>query len=153
KSAVLERLREMLGAVEDAVRRSHGEGEDGPSRIAVDSPAMSAIGPVVAANRRGVLLWRDHPSPWLAGLGEDADDCALWRGAWSARPHMMVPKEDDALPLRFDRFAVGILGTLEADQLAHLETADPGLVSRFLFAWPDAASFCPFRERRQSKAD
>jgi hypothetical protein len=153
KSAVLERLRDILGTIESAIRRSHGEPEDGPSRIAVDTPAVSAIAPVVAANPRGVLLWRDHPSPWLAALGQDVDERGLWRGAWSARPLAMAAEQDDAPPLRLERFAVGILGTVEPDQLAQLESADPGLVSRFLYAWPDAAPFCPFRERRLSKAD
>jgi hypothetical protein len=153
KSAVLERLREMLAAVESAIRRSRGEPEDGPSCIAVDTPAPSAIAARVAANPRGVLLWRDHPSSWLTNLGHDSDECGLWRRAWSARPVAVAPEDDDAPSLRLERFAVGILGTLEPDHLTQLETGDPGLVSRFLFAWPDAAPFCPFRERRQSKAD
>jgi hypothetical protein len=152
KSAVLDRLRETLGTLESTIRRSHGAGEDSALCIAVDSPAISVIAPVVAANPRGVLLWRDHPSPWLVGLGDDADQCSLWRQAWSARPLTIMP-EHDAPPLRLERFAVGILGTLEPDQLPALELANPGLVSRFLYAWPDPAPFCPFRERRQSKAD
>ncbi|MBV8188088.1 MAG: DUF3987 domain-containing protein [Alphaproteobacteria bacterium] len=153
KSAVLERLREVLGTVEASVRRSHGQSDDGPSCIAVDTPALGDIAPVVAANPRGVLLWRDHPSAWLGTLAQDRDACAAWRGAWSARPFAMARARDGALPLRLNRLAVGILGTLEPEQLAELEAADGGLVSRFLYAWPDAAPFCRFAERRQSKAD
>lgn len=153
KSAVLERLREILGTIEAAVRRSHGEPEDGPSCIAVDTPTLGDIAPVVAANPRGVVLWRDHPSAWLRTLGEDADGCAAWRRAWSARRFTTPPAEDDAPPLRLERFAVGILGTLEPEHLTELDLADGGLASRFLYAWPDAAPFCPFAERRQSKAD
>jgi len=106
----------------------------------------------VAANPRGVLLWRDHPSsPWLAELGRSAEDCAHWRQAWSARGVTLEDRGEP--PLQIDRLAVSVLGTIEPDLLAQLESADRGLAGRFLYSWPDPAPFCPFRERRKSNAE
>lgn len=85
KSPVLERLRGVLATIETLIRRSQGGREGGPARIVVGNASIRAIAQAVAGNPRGVLLWRDHPSPWLAELGRSADDCAHWRQAWSAR--------------------------------------------------------------------
>ena len=143
-AGVLERLRQMLLTIERAAA----------GRIVVDTPtdkgpdkeAIAELARIVAANPRGVLLWRDQPSAWLAGLGRHPADCASWRRAWSARP-LTLPA------LSLERFAVGILGTLEPEQLAQIDGADPGLAARFLYAWPQPAPFCPFGERRLSKTD
>jgi hypothetical protein len=151
KSPVLERLRGVLATIETLIRRSQGGREGGPARIVVGSASIRAIAQVVAGNPRGVLLWRDHPSPWLAELGRSADDCAHWRQAWSARGVTLEDRGEP--PLQLDRLAVSVLGTIEPDLLAQLESADRGLAGRFLYSWPDPAPFCPFRERRKSNAE
>ena len=151
KSPVLERLRELLATIETLIRRSQGGREGGPARIVVGNASIRAIAQVVAGNPRGVLLWRDHPSPWLAELGRSADDCAHWRQAWSARRVTLEDRGEP--PLQLDRLAVSVLGTIEPDLLAQLESADRGLAGRFLYSWPDPAPFCPFRERRKSNAE
>jgi hypothetical protein len=151
KSPVLERLRELLATIETLIRRSQGGREGGPARIVVGNASIRAIAQVVAGNPRGVLLWRDHPSPWLAQLAGSADDCAHWRQAWSARGVTLEDRGEP--PLQLDRLAVSVLGTIEPDLLAQLESADRGLAGRFLYSWPDPAPFCPFRERRKSNAE
>jgi hypothetical protein len=151
KSPVLERVRGVLASIEARLRRSEGEREGGSARIVVGNPSIRAIAQAVAGNPRGVLLWRDHPSPWLAELGRSADDCAHWRQAWSARGVTLEDRGEP--PLQLDRLAVSVLGTIEPDLLAQLESADRGLAGRFLYSWPDPATFCPFRERRKSNAE
>ena len=152
KSPVLERLRGMLATIETLIRRSQGGREGGPARIVVGNASIRAIAQVVAGNPRGVLLWRNHPSsPWLAELGRSAEDCAHWRQAWSARGVTLEDRGEP--PLQLDRLAVSVLGTIEPDLLAQLESADRGLAGRFLYSWPDPAPFCPFRERRKSNAE
>jgi hypothetical protein len=151
KSPVLERLRGVLTTIETLIRRSQGGREGGPARIVVGNASIRSIAQAVAGNPRGVLLWRDHPSPWLAELGRSADDCAHWRQAWSARGVTLEDRSEP--PLQLDRLAVSVLGTIEPDLLAQLESADRGLAGRFLYAWPDPAPFCPFRERRKSNAE
>jgi hypothetical protein len=151
KSPVLERVRGVLASIEARLRRSEGEREGGSARIVVGNPSIRAIAQAVAGNPRGVLLWRDHPSSWLAELGRSADDCAHWRQAWSARGVTLEDRSEP--PLQLDRLAVSVLCTIEPDLLAQLGSADQGLAARFLYAWPDPAPFCPFRERRKSNAD
>jgi|HubBroStandDraft_6_1064221.scaffolds.fasta_scaffold235107_1 hypothetical protein len=151
KSPLLERLRGVLATIETLIRRSQGGRDGGPARIVVGNASIRAIAQVVAGNPRGVLLWRDHPSPWLAELGRSADDCAHWRQAWSARGVTLEDRGEP--PLQLDRLAVSVLGTIEPDLLAQLESADRGLAGRFLYSWPDPAPFCPFRERRKSNAE
>lgn len=141
----------MLATIETLIRRSQGGREGGPARIVVGNASIRAIAQAVAGNPRGVLLWRDHPSPWLAELGRSADDCAHWRQAWSARGITLEDRGEP--PLQLDRLAVSVLGTIEPDLLAQLESADRGLAGRFLYSWPDPAPFCPFRERRKSDAE
>jgi hypothetical protein len=151
KSPVLERVRGVLASIEARLRRSEGEREGGSARIVVGNPSIRAIAHAVAGNPRGVLLWRDHPSSWLAELGRSADDCAHWRQAWSARGVTLEDRSEP--PLQLDRLAVSVLCTIEPDLLAQLGSADQGLAARFLYAWPDPAPFCPFRERRKSNAE
>jgi hypothetical protein len=161
---VLERLRRMLETVESTLGGGHRGGPAAPGaavrpalRLVVDPPAardaIAELAGIVADNPRGVLLWCEEPSAWLADLGRDAAQCALWRRAWSGRPLALPGRSAGPPALRLERFAVGILGTLEPERLGQLDHADPGLAARFLYAWPQPAPFCRFGERRQSKAE
>jgi len=44
-----------------------GEGE-APPRIVVTCSELEALAEAVATNPRGVVLWRDEPTAWLADL-------------------------------------------------------------------------------------
>jgi hypothetical protein len=153
KSPALATVRRVLASVEAKARTSEGEREGGPTRIVVGSPSIKALAQIVSGNPRGVLLWRDRPSPWLAELGKRGDEeRAHWLEAWSAGPVAVEDRSGAALEL--ERFAVSVLGTLQPDRLPKaLEAADDGLAARFLYAWPDPPPYCPLRERRKSRAD
>jgi hypothetical protein len=153
KSPALARVRGLLASIEAKLRAGKGEREGGPTRILVGNPAVKAIARAVSGNPRGVLLWRDRPSPWLADLGSrGADDRAHWLEAWSAGPVTIEDRRDP--PLHLDRLPVSVLGTIQPNRLSEaLETADDGLAARFLYSWPDPPPYCPLRERRKSKAD
>ena len=148
KSPALAAVRRVLAAVEAKARTSEGEREGGPTRLVVGSPSIKALARTVSGNPRGVLLWRDRPSPWLAELGKRGEEeRAHWLEAWSAGPVALEDRSGAALEL--ERFAVSVLGTLHPDGLTKaLEMADDGLAARFLYAWPDPAPYCPLRERR-----
>ena len=152
KSPALARVRGLLASVEAELRAGEGEREGGPSRILVGNSSINALARAVSGNPRGVLLWRDQPSPWLADLGNDADDRGHWLDAWSAGSVTVEDRRDP--PLNLDRFPVSVLGTIQPARLSEaLEAADDGLAARFLYSWPDPPAFCPLRERRKSKAD
>ena len=149
KSPALAAVRRMLASVEAKARTSEGEREGGPTRIVVGSPSIKALARLVSGNPRGVLLWRDRPSPWLAELGKRGEEeRAHWLEAWSAGPVAVEDRSGAALEL--ERFAVSVLGTLQPDRLPKaLEAADDGLAARFLYSWPDPPPYCPLRERRE----
>jgi uncharacterized protein DUF3987 len=161
KSPALARVKSLLLTLEAEQRASEGPGEgasedtrDGePSRILVANASMRALARAVSANPRGVLLWRDWPSPWLADLGgRGENDRAHWLEAWSAGA--VTVEDPRERPINLDRFAVSVLGTLKPENLAEaLAAADNGLAARFLYSWPDPPAYCPLRERRKSKAD
>ncbi len=126
KTSALETIRQPLATVEKLLQR-----DSGARKIVIADPAFAALAGAVKASPAGVLLWRDDPSAWLAGLGRDARSREDGRGwlldAWSAR----APAACD------QRLAVSIVGSLHAERLgAALADADDGLAARFLFAWP-----------------
>ena len=42
---------------------------EGGAPVVVSDAALPALEKAVAKRRQGVLLWRDEPTAWLAGLG------------------------------------------------------------------------------------
>ncbi len=115
-----------------------------PARIVVDEASLAALGEAVAANPRGVVLWRDAPSAWLAELGQPArgrggssSGRACWLDAWQAGD------------VRRGRFAVSVVGALHPERLAEqLSGSEDGLAARLLYAWPYPPPYCPLKERR-----
>ncbi len=154
KSAALTPLRRLLEAVEqdrqagDGERRAaHAERvEKGgetlpfvPSQVVADDADPAVLAAIVAANPRGLLLWRDGPAVRIDG-GEDDADRALWRAAWEARGVTVTRPRQPALVV--PHFPVSIVATprpqpLRASlQKLSRETGDDSLVARFLYAWP-----------------
>ena len=97
----------------------------------------------MAQRRQGVLLWRDEPTAWLAGLGRKTRRDESKRGGfldtWGAI----------GLPWGREKTAVSIVGSLDPERLdaALLGTGD-GLAARFLYVWPGPA---PYRSLRTLK--
>jgi uncharacterized protein DUF3987 len=153
KSPAIARIKRVMGTLEAEQRASAGPSDGESLRILVANPSLAALARAVAANPRGVLLWRDRPSPWLGDLGRRGeDDRAHWLEAWSAGSVTVENRGDP--PVAIDKFAVSVLGTLQPEHLSEaLSAGDDGLAARFLYAWPDPAPYCPLRERRRSKAD
>ena len=138
KTPALEWLRRPLGTVERVLAR------EGGAPVVVSDAALPALEKAVAQRRQGVLLWRDEPTAWLAGLGRKSRRDESRRGAfldtWGAI----------GLPWgRGDKTAVSIVGSLDPERLdaALLGTGD-GLAARFLYVWPGPA---PYRSLRTVK--
>jgi Protein of unknown function (DUF3987) len=137
KTPALEWLRRPLGTVERVLAREGG----GP--VVVTDAALPALEKAVAKRRQGVLLWRDEPTAWLAGLGRKSRRDESKRGpfldTWGAI----------GFPWGRDKTAVSIVGSLDPEQLdaALLGTGD-GLAARFLYVWPGPA---PYRSLRAVK--
>jgi uncharacterized protein DUF3987 len=137
KTPALEWLRRPLGTVERVLAR------EGGAPVVVSDAALPALEKAVAQRRQGVLLWRDEPTAWLAGLGRKTRRDESKRGpfldTWGAI----------GLPWGRDKTAVSIVGSLDPERLdAALEGTGDGLAARFLYVWPGPA---PYRSLRSVK--
>ncbi len=106
KTPALEWLRRPLGTVEGVLAR------EGGAPVVVSDAALPALEKAVAKRRQGVLLWRDEPTAWLAGLGRKSRRDESRRGpfldTWGAI----------GLPWgRGDKPAVSIVGSLDPERL------------------------------------
>jgi Protein of unknown function (DUF3987) len=132
KTPALEWLRRPLGTVERVLAREGG----GP--VVVSDASLPALEKAVAKRRQGVLLWRDEPTAWLAGLGRKSRRGGFL-DTWGAI----------GFPWGRDKTAVSIVGSLDPEQLdAALEGTGDGLAARFLYVWPGPA---PYRSLRALK--
>ena len=137
KTPALEWLRRPLGTVERVLAR------EGGAPVVVSDASLPALEKAVAKRRQGVLLWRDEPTAWLAGLGRKSRRDESRRGpfldTWGAI----------GLPWGRDKTAVSIVGSLDPERLdAALEGTGDGLAARFLYVWPGPA---PYRSLRTVK--
>lgn len=122
KSPAIAPMRELLATLEAE------QGED--KRVSVvDETSLSAVADAVAANPRGVVLWRDDGADWLAGLADAAR--GHWLQAWSAQPLSLGAR-------RLERFAASLLLAFAPERLGELMASEE-LAGRFLFAWPALA--------------
>jgi hypothetical protein len=143
KTPALEWLRRPLGTVERVLAR------EGGAPVVVSDAALPALEKAVAKRRQGVLLWRDEPTAWLAGLGRKTRRDESSRGpfldTWGAA----------GLPWgRGDKPAVSIMGSLDPERLdAALEGAGDGLAARFLYVWPGPAPYRSLRALKPTRED
>jgi hypothetical protein len=141
KTPALDWLRRPLGAVERMLAR------EGGAPVVVSDASLPALEKAVARRPQGVLLWRDEPTAWLAGLGRKSRRDESRRGpfldTWGA---IGFPWSRDKSAVST---AVSIVGSLDPERLdAALEGAGDGLAARFLYVWPGPA---PYRSLRTVK--
>lgn len=127
-----------------------------PAQLVIADATMEALADVVAGNPRGVILWRDELSAWLANLGRYANggsDRAHWLEAWAAAG-VTVNRRSRTQPLHLARFPVSVIGTIQPDRIAEaLSGADDGMAARFLYVWPEAPDYTPLMDRLMPSDD
>ncbi|MFG1329628.1 DUF3987 domain-containing protein [Xanthobacter autotrophicus] len=140
-----------------AVPLSVPEGMEEPAkpflgRVMVQDATIEKLAHIAQGNPKGFLSFHDE----LAGLfasfgrysGSGGADRTFWLQAYNGRSHIVDRvKADD--PIRIPHLAIGIVGGIQPDRAAELITGtDDGLVSRFLWCWPDPVpGFTVARER------
>ena len=151
KSSALAPMRRLLGSLEeerrgldDERRERHAEQAKAagaceafvPSQIVVADAAVESIAEAISGNPRGVILWRDAPSAWLAGPQRPH-----WLQGWDAGA-VTIERQRGKTPLRLESFPVSVLATMQPDRLKEaLREDDDGLAARFLYAWPGAQPY------------
>ena len=135
-------MRRPLGTVERVLAR------EGGAPVVVSDAALPALEKAVAKRRQGVLLWRDEPTAWLAGLGRKSRRDESRRGGfldtWGAV----------GLPWGRDKTAVSIVGSLDPERLdAALAGTGDGLAARFLYVWPGPAPYRSLRALKPTRED
>jgi len=127
-----------------------------PSQIVVADATMEALADVVAGNPRGVILWRDELTAWLANLGRYASggsDRAHWLEAWAAAG-ITVNRRSRTQPLHLPKFPVSVVGSIQPDRLAEaFQGSDDGMAARFLYAWPEVPKYISLKDRRIARDD
>ena len=90
-----------------------------PSQIVVADATMEALADVVSGNPRGVILWRDELTAWLANLGRysGGTDRAHWLEAWAAAG-ITVNRRSRPQPLHLPNRAAQFRRRFRSRQLA-----------------------------------
>jgi len=151
KSRALASMHRLLGSIEEE-RRAHDDGrrEHHESQVVTAEITLEAVGDIVRANPRGVIVWRDEASAWLGELGENV---VHWRQAWDAGA-VTIDRQRAQAPLQLGNFPVSILGTIQPDRLQEtLHESDDGLAACFVHAWPGAQPYRSLADRKIARDD
>jgi hypothetical protein len=108
-------------------------------RVTTSDTTIEKAAELLSGNVRGLSLWRDELSSWIANLEKYGEgDRAFWLEAYGARSYT-VDRKKLARPLLVRFLAISILGGIQPERLAALLMAgeDDGLTARFLFTWPE----------------
>jgi len=111
-------------------------------RFAVRDATTQRLARMMAANPRGLLLFRDELAGWLGAMdrynnGAGADR-AFWLEAYGGRRFTVdTVKDGDNAPM-IDHLTIGIIGALTVDKgrAVMAEQDNDGLAARFLHVWP-----------------
>jgi len=151
--AVLERAKAERAQWQDAVKAATRNGAATPivpaaaelpdepvrRRLLVQDATPESMCELLSSNINGMLHMRDELSGWLASFdryspgGRD-----FWLEAYGGRS-FVVDRKGASGPVTVPFNGVSVLGGIQPEKLTEclLNTADDGLVPRFLWAWPD----------------
>lgn len=105
-------------------------------KIYIDDATAQATAEVAAANRKGLLLFRDELSGWWSSFGQLGGE-QFWLKAFGARPHTVNRKRE--MPIHVPRLAVSVLGGAQPDTIRSFVESknNKGFASRVLYVFPD----------------
>ncbi len=105
---------------------------------------IEKLSEVLASTPKGVLCMRDELSAWLLNLCRYANggsDRPFWLEAWTGGP-MRIDRVKSPDPIFVPHLSLALFGTVQPDRLQDLlKEGDDGLVSRFLWTWPNVRTF------------
>ena len=112
-------------------------------RVSVADATIEKIAAILSGQPKGLLVRRDELSGWLQNLSRysSGTDRPFWLEAYTGNSHQVdrVKLEE---PIFIPRLSLSINGTIQPGRLTDILTdVDDGLVSRFLWAWPNPTPF------------
>lgn len=118
----------------------HDEGEN-RQHITTDV-TVESLADVLPPNPRGLLVYRDEMTGWVASLnqykGGKGADRQFWLSAWSCQDYTVNRKGKP--PVRITRPYLSVIGNIPPDMLGELADRrgrEDGFVDRILFSYPD----------------
>jgi hypothetical protein len=136
--AVMRDYRERLRAA----KKPLDEDPPVPRQHVTTDTTVEALADVLAWNPRGVLVYRDELSGWVASLnqykGGKGSDRQFWLSAWSCQDFTINRKGKP--PLRIVRPFPPVIGNIPPDMLGELADRrgrEDGFIDRILFAYPE----------------
>ncbi len=109
-------------------------------RANVQDATVEALAALMEGQPKGLLAAHDELAAWFLNMSRYANggsDRPFWLQAWNGGSHVVdrVKRPD---PIHIPHLSLALFGTVQPDRLADLlADADDGLLSRFLWAWPD----------------
>jgi hypothetical protein len=115
-----------------------------PRLVQVDVTVEQLAMLLATAAPKGLLIARDELAGWIKGMSNYHNESAraFFIEAYGGSPYVVERKTLDE-PYIIPRLAVAVMGTIQPERLAQIVKADPddGLLSRFLWVWPDPVMF------------
>jgi putative DNA primase/helicase len=113
-----------------------------PKRCITVDVTVEALVDLVANNPRGILVYRDELTGWVAAMdqykGGKGSDKQHWLSLWSASPIAVDRKSQMGKAISVKRPSVSLFGGIQPAVLRELgNTAEEGLIERFLFSYPE----------------
>ena len=160
KSPALAPVRALLATLQEELGAGDAAGTK-PFCLLADG-AAETLADALAAQPRGVMLWRDEPSGRLAFLDDGmAKDRSRWLEAWQAGPVVLQGARHIS---RHEHCPMSVLISTHPDRLmaalgqddarkGNPRQDEDGLAARLLYGWPDPPAFRPIAERRAARDD
>ena len=145
--AIQERLRTEWKA---EVERWEGEPPEGrrpkpvPRRLATSNPTTEALGPILAANLRGMIVLPDEMTGWVSSMdqykGGKGGDRSFYLSVWSGEPVYIDRAKNLQEPIAVPHPFLSVVGGMVPSMLPSLAkggTREDGFTARLLIAYPD----------------
>ncbi|MEG3178184.1 DUF3987 domain-containing protein [Sphingomonas sp. RB3P16] len=113
-------------------------------RLVVQDATPEALCDILAGNPNGTLHKRDELAAWLMSFERySPGGREFWLEAYGGREHSVDRKGSKTGTVTIPFNGVSVLGGIQPDKLREclLNSADDGLVPRFLWVWPDAQEY------------
>ncbi len=114
-------------------------------RVQVDDATVEALGDILQANPRGVVLVKDELTGWVNAQnqykGGRGADRQFWLSNWAGVPATIDRKQQRNVPFIIPYPFCAVVGGIQPDLLGELVDAQgraDGFLDRPLFAYPDA---------------